>query len=800
MKKFIVFNLLIISTFTAFSQNCSYQLSGKVSDLHDGSVLPNAIVQIKSLGIGAETDYDGNYQLDNLCEGTYLVEVSHPECKNIIRSVVIKDDTEKDFQLEHHAEELNQILLSGEKFKDQTVPETTLSSEVLERYSGANLGDALKEISGVSSLNTGSNIVKPVIHGLHSSRILILNNNVRMQDQQWGVEHAPNIDINSASSLKVIKGAAALQYGGDAVGGVIRVEPSIAPVKDTLIGNTILSAASNGVGGSITSNILRARENGFYWKAQGTFKKLGDVSAPNYNLSNTGVQEQDFSLGMGLNKFDYRFDAYYSFFNTNIGILRASHLGNISDLARAINNGDPLVINEFTYEINAPRQDVQHHLAKTSYHKNFYGTGELQLQYSFQFNKRKEFDIRRGELADRASLDLELMTHNFQALFNLDQGRSYEAKLGVDFSYQNNFANPDTGVRRLIPDYDMVTAGVFLLGNYYFTDDLTVDAGVRYDFNSIDAKKFYLKSRWEERNYDQKFSDFIIGDAGSQWLTNPQFKYHNFSATAGTNFEINNWLKGSFNLSAASRTPNPSELFSDGLHHSAAIIELGDLSLQQEQAYKAALAIEGEGSRTSFLINPFINYIQDFILLEPSGIEQTIRGAFPVHEYKQVDAQILGIDLNASYQISDRFNYTGTFAYVHGTDLENDRPLIEMPAPQWSNKIGYHNEKINDLRLSLSNDIVFRQNRFPNNDFVANVPQDGELTPTLFQLSTPPAGYHLIHFNSQIKFTLKTRGDFGVGFSINNILNTPYRDYLNRQRYYADDLGRNFLIQFKFNY
>ena len=69
-----------------------------------------------------------------------------------------------------------------------------------------------------------------MINGLHSSRIIVMNNDVRLQDQEWGIEHAPNIDLNSAGSINVIKGANALAYGGDALGGVIHyIDEDYAP-------------------------------------------------------------------------------------------------------------------------------------------------------------------------------------------------------------------------------------------------------------------------------------------------------------------------------------------------------------------------------------------------------------------------------------------------------------------------------------------------------------------------------------------------------------------------------------------
>jgi iron complex outermembrane receptor protein len=48
-----------------------------------------------------------------------------------------------------------------------------------------------------------------------------------MAEQEWGVEHAPNIDVNNFQHIDVIKGASALRYGSDAIGGVVVLEPEI---------------------------------------------------------------------------------------------------------------------------------------------------------------------------------------------------------------------------------------------------------------------------------------------------------------------------------------------------------------------------------------------------------------------------------------------------------------------------------------------------------------------------------------------------------------------------------------------
>ena len=213
----------------------------------------------------------------------------------------------------------------------------------MERYSSGSLGDALNSLSGVSSLNTGNTVVKPIVNGLHSSRVVIINNGVRMEDQEWGAEHAPNVDINSVGNLTLIKGAGALQYTGDAVGGVIVAEALKVPVKDSLYGKTMLTAVSNGRGSSITSQLTKSNQNGWYASVQGTLKRFGDFEAPDYVLSNTGIFARNATLQVGLNRFDYGIEAYYSLFKNEIGILRASVTGSARDQIQAINSPRPFI-------------------------------------------------------------------------------------------------------------------------------------------------------------------------------------------------------------------------------------------------------------------------------------------------------------------------------------------------------------------------------------------------------------------------------------------------------------------------
>ncbi|WP_062053672.1 TonB-dependent receptor [Aquimarina longa] len=797
MKRYTWLAVFLLGINLLSAQECDHILSGRVIDFHDGVPLEGATITFNNRTI--VTNATGRYYIEDLCATAYAFTISHEKCNSQVITLDVAKISSKDFYLEHHLNELSEVKVAGATTnKTTSAQEEAIDSDIIEKYSSGSLGDALKEITGVSSLNTGATIVKPVIQGLSGSRVLIMNNGVRMQDMEWGDEHAPNIDINTAGNVTVVKGASALRYGGDAIGGVIILEPIKAPVKDTLFGKTIATGGVNGRGGSISSELIKGYKNGWFFKAQGTIKRFGDVEAPDYVLSNTGVFEKGASLSFGVNKFTHGWDIYYSFFNNEIGVLAASHVGSIDDLINAINSQQPAIIRDFTYKIDNPKQEVTHHLGRLRYFKRFEELGKWSTQYDFQYNKRFEFDIRRTEaLSKQASIDLELKTHTITSGFSFDSNPEFLWDVGAVLRYQNNFANPNTGVRRLIPDYDKHDVGIFITGEHDVTSSIIIDGGVRYDYNRMDAKKFYLKSRWEERKYESDFSDFIIEDFNTQWLTNPVFEYHNISATVGAQYTYKEDYEFRFNYAMAQRAPNPSELFSDGLHHSAARIELGDLGIDQETSHKISIVAKKETEKWGWEIAPYANLINDYILLEPVDVQLSIRGAFPVWEYRQTNVNILGLDAKLYTNWHHNWSTNHSFSIVKGKENKNNTSLITIPAPNFNNRITYKNKTWYGFNVSLENQYFFRQNEYPSNISVFSPQQEKDV---LLEINTPPSAYNLLNADTSMEFSLGEKNKLKVGLAIKNIFNIKYRNYLNRQRYFADDMGRNFLLRLSINY
>jgi len=136
-----------------YAQQCEHILIGEVVDFHDKTPLVGALVVIVGQDKAVLTNEKGKFTIKNICDGTYELEVSHAECSTRFLAVEVLGNTFKRITLEHHIEELDEVRVVGkERRKTNSAQEQTITNGQLERYSSASLGDALKQISGVSHL------------------------------------------------------------------------------------------------------------------------------------------------------------------------------------------------------------------------------------------------------------------------------------------------------------------------------------------------------------------------------------------------------------------------------------------------------------------------------------------------------------------------------------------------------------------------------------------------------------------------------------------------------------------------
>jgi iron complex outermembrane recepter protein len=669
--------------------------------------------------------------------------------------------------------QLEKVQVTAKKLKkDQlnVVVADTLGGKKLEEIRGLSLGESLKNIAGVNSLQTGPSISKPVIHGVYSNRILILNNGVRQEGQNWGNDHAPEIDPFIATKLSVIKGPASIRYGSDAIGGVVLVDPKDLPAKPGMDGEVNLVGMTNGRVGAASGMIEGAvgrQLDGLSWRLQGTVKKAGNAQAPTYYLGNTGYNEDDYSATLQYHKTHAGGQLYYSDFHTTIGIATASVVGSQADLYEAFTRSQPVDTAQFTYSIQRPYQTVDHRLLKASGYVDLGGMGRLEGVYAFQRNVRKEYDAdlsynsQTSNVDNIPDLDFELNTQTADLLWeHAPIAHTITGSVGVNFITHGNYEQ-GTSYYQLIPNFVDYGGGLFAIERAELGRWL-VEGGVRYDYRWLRA--------------------YALDPTNPRVEVRPTYDWQAPTFNLGAKYTFSEHFSALYNFGTAWRPPQVIELFADGIHQSAASWEIGDSALTLEKAYNNNLSFTYGSKRLAVELGGYVNYFHHYIYLKPDlTTAQTITGAYPEFTYTQVNALFMGMDMSITYNITDHFSFISKTSIVRARNETIHDWLVFIPADRTDNALRYTWDSLGRIRnfhVGVGNLGVAKQTR---------VPPNSDYTP-------PPAGYDLWFADAgcSIPFGRKL---VDLHFSVTNLTNVSYRDYLDRFRYYVNEVGRNFILR-----
>lgn len=730
-------------------------------------MLPGAVVTIRETGTQLITDIKGNFIFKALCSGQYTLQISHVSCDSIEKRINLDKDYHIDVYMPHARRTLGTVTVEAQKGIANSGFKKELSGKELEETKGFSLAEALSKINGVTMLQTGSTISKPVIHGLHSSRILTINNGVRQEGQQWGNEHAPEIDPFIADKLVVIKGVDELRYGSDAIAGVILVEPKALRNEPGYSGEFNTAYFTNNrqyVFSGVWEQQLKKLPS-FSYRLQGTFKKGANASTPDYRLNNTGSEEKNFSVTAAWKKEKFNTELFYSHFATKLGIFAGSHIGNLTDLQNAIARSKPddIFLGQNTYTIRRPYQDVTHHLlkSKSTFRKNGH---TFNLLLSGQFNHRKEYDIVRSSTNTRPQLNLSIYTLTEDISWEHPKKNSFNGIAGISLVQQDNSYSG----HYFIPNYF-----AYSFGGYYIEKwsrhQWELQAGVRYDNKTISTTR--LKFNGDTINHDFNFSTVASS----------------FNAI----YKASNKWRFNINAGLASRAPYVNELLSDGIHHGTATYEKGDIALKPEKSINISSGINFQNTARTFAFDLLLytNSIHDFIYQQPMPDSPvlTIAGAFPLIEYKQTDALLSGFDLGASLKLLSNLQWESKLSVLYARNTIKKDWLILMPANRISNELTYNFKDAKRFTGSyISGEVlnVARQTHVPDE---RNGKQD---------YKEPPAGYTLVNINAATTVAIG-KMNITLGIGVRNLFNAVYRDYLNSMRYFTDEMGRNISFHLK---
>lgn len=682
MKLKTISGILLIVCYFSILPIFAATISGQVTDSKTRLPIAGATISLLQLRSSTSSDQQGHYNFKSLpSSGRYLVEVRFIGYQSMVKTVELTaEDLSVDFALTESIIETNEVVVTGTLVTAQSRRNSTSVSVVSKdelQGNATNLIDALaRQVPGLSQITTGQGISKPVIRGLGYNRVVTVSDGVKQMGQQWGDEHGIEIDQNQPDRVEVLRGAASLMYGSDAIGGVINIlEPNV-PTSGQIKGE-VLSSYSTNNGLTNSSVMLTGNENGFVWRGRGSYQNAYSYNTPAGRYINSGFNNSNFSGMLGMNKQWGYSHLNFSYMKNNIGFHEADP-------------GDLLYNDSKSRTLDFPRQDIRHY--KLALNNNFVlGGGNLKLDLGYQKNQRRELEEATP------SLFFDLNTYSLDAKYYLSEKNGWQHVFGISASQEHSV---NKGTEFLIPAYDQIELGAFGYAKKTWGEN-TFNMGLRYDYVDNKGKQLIIDDEEQFAGFKNRFGN-VSGALGYTHIFSEDL---NFKANAGSAF----------------RAPNPAELGSNGVHEGTFRYEIGNEDLKPERSYQADATLEFGHSIVTGSIGIYENYIHNFIYASTTkGDTKTVVGedgdpqTYDVYRYGQVNANLYGVEGSLNFHLLNWIHLDNTFSYTHAQNNSFDRPLASIPAGVLHNTLRLE-PKVTGLHafyLSVGLDNYFKQNRF----------------------------------------------------------------------------------------
>ena len=673
-------------------------------------------------------------------------DIEHKNGQNVIQLI---PDTKR----------LDEVVVRGTKSSvSVNSVSSTINSQAIQGAMGKSLASLLENVSGVSSIQTGTSTAKPVIHGMYGNRILMINNGARQTGQQWGLDHAPEIDKNASATIKVIKGAESVRYGSEALGGIVVLEQKTLPYQVVKPSGSISTLyGSNGK----RFNVVAEAEGtmpflrDIAWRLQGTYINSGDASTAKYVLNNTGYREHNMSATLGYKHGKLRIEGFYSLFNRKEGVMFSAQMGSEELLQERIALGKPVYVTPFSRTITYPFHAVNHHTAIGKLYFDGGKLGNYFYQVAFQNDNREENRMRRAGPSSIPVVSMNLTS--FQHLFKWDKTYDHwTTELGASYLHIRNKNQAGTGIVPIIPNYTEYDFGTYFIQKYSHKK-WNAEVGIRFDNQETKAL-----------GYD--YTGSLYGG------------HHNFSNVSynlGFNYRPSENWNFTSNLGLAWRAPHVYELYSNGSELGSGMFVVGDTTMHSEQSTKWVTSAVYKNSVINARVDAYLQWVNGYIYDEPSNQFITvISGAYPMFKYKQTNAFFRGIDFDVKVQPIKAIEYHFLCGLIWANDKKTNNYLPFIPSFRFDHDITWQNINIGKIKAyaQLKHRFVAKQTRFnPQSDLIN---------------FTPPA-YNLFGAEIGVEWNINTSNKLHIHLAADNILNKEYKEYTNRSRYYAHDMGRD---------
>ena len=765
MQRLLLFVGSIFVLFTASAQsNKGITLSGKIIDAQTGLPLSGASIYIADARIGAVSGEQGDYLFKNIPVGHHIIEISYSGFGTTVQHIDVTQNSTKDFILTAAVREQQGVTITGvaqaTNIRNAPVPVSIMRRQEILQSTATNIIDLLSRQPGVSQISTGPAVSKPVIRGLGFNRVVVINDGLRQEGQQWGEEHGIEIDELSVVRAEILKGPASLIYGSDALGGVVNFVTNT-PVPEGIIRGNILSnfQSNNNLAGANIN--IAGNKNGVNWNLYGTSRSARDYKNKfDGRVLNSRFKEGNFGGYIGLNKTWGYSHLVFSSFNQTLGLVEGTR--DATTGAFSIFGESPLerIATQQDYESRTPvtpYQNIKHYKVVSDNNFNV-GKSRLKLNIGYQNNLRKEFADPEAPKEPELFFDLKTVNYNLQ--FALPTRAEWQTTLGISGMRQSN---ENKGEETLIPEYSLFDIGGFIFTQKYF-NKTTLSGGLRYDKRSVNSKLGL-------EGTDVKFDAF-------------KRDFSNFSASAGISYTPVSYLTIKGNMARGFRAPTLTEMASNGAHEGTVRYEYGRRDLKSERSFQVDAGVEVDYEHFNFSIAGFYNRINDYIfyrrLQNGAGSDSIIIAGtetFEAFQFGQNDATLSGLELQFDLHPHplDWLHFENTISYVKGRfdeKLDGSDNLPQIPHTRWISELrGDFLKKgkgLRNLYLLVETNAAFAQKR------------------PFFGYNTETATPDYILLNSGIGTDFVTRKGTtwaSLHFSVNNITDKAYQDHLNRLKY-----------------
>lgn len=791
-----VFLLWITTYFIPFYSQTFTTFKGLVLD-ENGSPLAGAYLFLSPTDKKTTTDDNGSFVFNGLPKGQFTLTITFIGYKQVIDTIIIEGNTMRTYQLSPSSQTLHEVVIKGSSSQLKSIKETPLNISIVnETYLRQNLGGSLMQtlerLPGVSAISIGSGQSKPVIRGLGFNRVVVAENNIKHEGQQWATEHGIEIDQYAIDHIEIIKGPTSLTYGSDAIGGIIDISNKNITPENTFGGSITLTGKTNNnlVGGSL--NIF-ARKKRFYTDFRLTQLYFGDYKVPadsidiysyraplhHNTLRNTAGKEHNFQGTIGIIQEIFQSQLLISSYYQKAGFFANAH------------GLEPRRVNVTLHDKSD--RDIHFTFDKVSHIKilnnSNYRWKKVQIitNLAFQRNLRQEWSqyVQHGYMPavfpDTLSFDPNLerqfkkhvYTGNIRFLYNLSEKTTIN--YGINHEFQTNRID---GRNFIIPSYRQWQTGSYIIAKHHISEQSLIQTGVRFDYGKIKITEYF---DWYPSPVIQN------SDTTLQYVKRALSARRNFSNvtwSVGYNYNYGNWTC-KVNLGKSFRIPLAQELAANGINYHRFSYEIGNINLLPEISHQLDAGLEYSSEKFFVEITPFVNYFSNYIYLNPTPeYDKFFGGGNQIFKYAQCQVFRYGSELQITYSVFRSLQVGIISEYVYSLQTSGEKKGFTLPfAPPAS--------AIFNTKYDMEN-IGFFKNAYLWIDYKVTATQNDIVPP-----EKPTPGYQIINLGlgGIINFYSQK---IHTNLQIRNLFNTKY---FNHTSYYriinVPEPGRNIILNLK---